>query len=124
MNEAIITPNVEHELVARHCLLECRGRQSHLQGDDMLVLLRQAAIATGATILYDYIHPFDGGGVTAAIILAESHITVHTWPEIDFAAFDIFVCGDCDPILGAKVIKDYDNQGEYRQRAFLRGFVK
>ena len=60
--------------------------------------LRAAAIATGATILHSHFHHFSpNGGVSGVVVLAESHISIHTWPERDFAALDIFVCGDCDP---------------------------
>ena len=37
------------------------------------------------------------GGVSGVVVLAESHISIHTWPERDFAAVDIFMCGACDP---------------------------
>ena len=37
------------------------------------------------------------GGVTGVLVLAESHVSIHTWPERDYAALDIFVCGECDP---------------------------
>ena len=69
--------------------------------------LREAAIATGATILHSHFHHFSpNGGVSGVVVLAESHISIHTWPERDFAALDIFVCGACDPHLAIPVIQD------------------
>jgi len=59
-------------------------------------LLRRAALAGGATILHGYFHPFAPCGVTGFLLLAESHLSVHTWPEDGFAAFDIFSCGNMD----------------------------
>src|SRR5947209_16804632 len=59
-------------------------------------LLKRAALAGGATILHSYFHPFAPCGVTGFLLLAESHLSVHTWPEEGFAAFDIFSCGDMD----------------------------
>jgi S-adenosylmethionine decarboxylase len=59
-------------------------------------LLHRAALAGGATILHGYFHPFAPCGVTGFLLLAESHLSVHTWPEEGFAAFDIFSCGDMD----------------------------
>ncbi len=57
--------------------------------------LTDAAMAAGATLLHIHLHQFtQGGGVTGVALLAESHISVHTWPERDYAAFDIFMCGD------------------------------
>ena len=60
--------------------------------------LREAAEAAGATILHGHFHHFSpNGGVSGVLVLAESHISIHTWPERDFAAIDIFMCGACDP---------------------------
>jgi S-adenosylmethionine decarboxylase len=62
------------------------------------VKIQAAVEAAGATLLHSYFHEFgDGGGVSGVSVLAESHITIHTWPERAYAAIDIFMCGDCDP---------------------------
>jgi S-adenosylmethionine decarboxylase len=61
-------------------------------------LLRESALACGATILHSYFHGFGAGeGVTGVVLLAESHISIHTWPESGFAAADIFMCGAANP---------------------------
>ncbi|ESQ82421.1 hypothetical protein AEAC466_17525 [Asticcacaulis sp. AC466] len=60
--------------------------------------LRDAAEACGATILKLILHGFgEGAGITGVAILAESHISIHTWPELNYAALDVFMCGACDP---------------------------
>jgi len=60
--------------------------------------LRNAALQAGATILHSHFHHFTpNGGVSGVVVLAESHISIHTWPERDFAAIDIFMCGACNP---------------------------
>jgi S-adenosylmethionine decarboxylase len=60
--------------------------------------LREGAIVAGATILHSHFHHFTpNGGVSGVVVLAESHISIHTWPERNFAAIDIFMCGACDP---------------------------
>jgi S-adenosylmethionine decarboxylase len=60
--------------------------------------LRKAVDAAGATLLHIHLHHFTpNGGVSGVAVLAESHISLHTWPERGFAAFDIFMCGACDP---------------------------
>jgi S-adenosylmethionine decarboxylase len=60
--------------------------------------LRHGAVVAGATILHSHFHHFTpNGGVSGVVVLAESHISIHTWPERDFAAIDIFMCGSCDP---------------------------
>jgi S-adenosylmethionine decarboxylase len=67
--------------------------------------LREAALAAKATILHSHFHHFTGGGVSGVVVLAESHISIHTWPERDFAAVDIFMCGACDPYLSLPVLR-------------------
>jgi len=69
-------------------------------------VLREAAIATGATILHGHFHHFGpNSGVSGVLVLAESHVSIHTWPERDYAALDIFVCGDCNPYKAIEVLK-------------------
>lgn len=69
--------------------------------------MRRAAAAGRAHVLASHMHAFgSGGGVTGVVLLAESHITVHTWPERDYAAFDVFMCGGCDAAAAAAVIAD------------------
>jgi S-adenosylmethionine decarboxylase len=59
---------------------------------------RAAAAAAGATVLDIRLHGFgEGAGITGVAVLAESHMSIHTWPEIDYLALDIFMCGGCDP---------------------------
>ncbi|MCP5366027.1 MAG: adenosylmethionine decarboxylase [Hyphomicrobiales bacterium] len=66
-----------------------------------------AARAAGATILHSHFHHFSpNGGVSGVVVLAESHISIHTWPERDFAAVDIFMCGDCDPHDALPILRD------------------
>lgn len=70
--------------------------------------LREAAETAGATVLHVHVHEFGGGGgVSGVAVLAESHISVHTWPELDYAAFDVFMCGSCRPELAAEVLGGY-----------------
>ncbi|MBC7635312.1 MAG: adenosylmethionine decarboxylase [Acetobacteraceae bacterium] len=68
--------------------------------------LREAAIIAGATILHSHFHHFSpNGGVSGVVVLAESHISIHTWPERSFAAIDLFMCGACDPNLSIPVLQ-------------------
>jgi S-adenosylmethionine decarboxylase len=66
--------------------------------DALETLLRASAQSAGAHVLSSHFHSFGAGaGVTGVVLLAESHISIHTWPESRFAAADIFMCGDADP---------------------------
>jgi S-adenosylmethionine decarboxylase len=60
--------------------------------------LRRAVQAAGATLLHLHLHAFEaGGGVSVVAVLAESHISIHTWPERSYAAIDAFMCGAALP---------------------------
>lgn len=82
--------------VGMHCLLEIYGCPRDLVDDVAFVTkaLRDAAEHAGATWLGEASHRFDPCGVTAVGLLAESHISIHSWPEIGYAAVDVFTCGD------------------------------
>ncbi|MGE0735392.1 MAG: adenosylmethionine decarboxylase [Alphaproteobacteria bacterium] len=68
--------------------------------------LVKAAKRAGANVLHVYMHHFGPGmGVSGVVVLAESHISIHTWPERGYAAIDIFMCGTCDPYKAVTVIK-------------------
>jgi S-adenosylmethionine decarboxylase len=68
--------------------------------------LRDCVRATGATLLHIHLHHFTPSyGISGVAVLAESHISVHTWPERNYAAFDIFMCGDAQPHRAIAVIE-------------------
>jgi S-adenosylmethionine decarboxylase len=86
--------------------------------------LREAAVTAGATILHSHFHHFSpNGGVSGVVVLAESHISIHTWPERDFAAVDIFMCGACDPHLAIPVLREAFNPSDVRLDEQRRGLV-
>ena len=83
-----------------HLLLDLWGASCLTDPATIDSALRDAAEAARATILHSHFHHFGpDGGVSGVLVLAESHISIHTWPERDFAAVDIFMCGACDPYL-------------------------
>ncbi|MBI3436815.1 MAG: adenosylmethionine decarboxylase [Proteobacteria bacterium] len=59
--------------------------------------LRRSIDAAGATLLHIHLHHFTPNGVSGVAVLAESHISIHTWPDSGYAALDIFMCGNADP---------------------------
>jgi S-adenosylmethionine decarboxylase len=87
--------------------------------------LRDGAAAAGATILQVMLHPFGPGqGVTGVALLAESHISIHTWPEQSYAAVDIFVCGERNNADAAlRAIADALQAGRVDQRCLVRGYA-
>ena len=68
---------------------------------------RQAVEAAKATLLHIHLHGFTGGGgVSGVAVLAESHISIHTWPERGYAAVDIFMCGVAQPLRAVEVMRE------------------
>ena len=60
--------------------------------------MREAVNVSGATLLHIHLHHFTpNGGVSGVAVLAESHISIHTWPERNYAALDVFMCGETQP---------------------------
>lgn len=88
------------ELAGTHLLIDC-WQASHL--DDLAHIetaLRDAVDVSGATLLHIHLHHFTpNNGVSGVAVLAESHISIHTWPERGYAALDVFMCGDTQPQL-------------------------
>ena len=81
-----------------HLLLDFWGARNLIDPEAIGRSLCNAAEAANATVLHSHFHHFGpDGGVSGVLVLAESHISIHTWPERNFAAVDIFMCGACDP---------------------------
>ena len=86
--------------------------------------LIEAVKEAGATLLHIHLHTFsDGGGISGVAVLAESHISVHTWPEKGYAAFDVFMCGDAQPRKAMDVFKAAFNPGRIVVGEHKRGVV-
>lgn len=69
--------------------------------------LKRCVEVAGATLLHIHLHHFTpNGGVSGVAVLAESHISIHSWPEAGYAALDVFMCGHADPHATIDVLKD------------------
>ena len=75
----------------------------------------------GATLLHIHTHKFSPQGVSGVAVLAESHISVHTWPEIGYGAFDVFMCGDAEPWRAVEVLARAFATEDVRVKELLRG---
>jgi S-adenosylmethionine decarboxylase proenzyme len=95
--------------LGRHLLLELKICDKEVL-DDLEFLrqcLREAAACSGATIVGESFYHFSPQGVSGVINIAESHISIHTWPEYRYAAVDVFTCGTAvDPEKAAKLITE------------------
>ena len=93
--------------ISRHIIADITSEDPFLLDDAALILetLTVAAKEANATILKTAYHQFSPHGVTAFLLLSESHISIHTWPELNKAALDIYTCGDhTDPDAGLETI--------------------
>lgn len=83
-----------------------------------------AALECGATIVQKCFHMFNPHGVSGVVIISESHLAIHTWPELGYAAVDLFTCGDkCDPKVAYEFLKKKFNSGNANFTELKRGML-
>ncbi|KAA3633687.1 MAG: adenosylmethionine decarboxylase [Proteobacteria bacterium] len=112
------------EFAGTHLILDLWGASRLDDIELMEQALRDAVQAAGATLLHVHLHHFTpNGGISGVAVLAESHISVHTWPERDFAAFDVFMCGDARPERVIPVLRDAFTPSRVSVSEYLRGMV-
>ena len=90
-----------------HLLLELKDCNSKTLGNLEFVqeTLKNAALEAKATIVEVAFHEFSPFGISGMVVIAESHLAIHTWPEYGYAAVDVFTCGDLiDPRVAAKFL--------------------
>ncbi len=89
-------------------MLELRGCDATTLDDlpQVEALLRAAADAAGATVVQATFHRFAPQGVSGVVVVEESHLSVHTWPEVGYAAIDMYTCGDCIPEAAVAVLRE------------------
>lgn len=113
------------EFAGTHLIVDLWGAR-HLDKLDLMEnTFRRAIKAAGATLLHIHLHHFTPqGGISGVAVLAESHISVHTWPERNFAAFDVFMCGDSEPEKAIEIIKSVFKPKHAKVQVYLRGVVE
>jgi len=115
-------PREEHFFAGTHLIIDLSEASRLDELDHVEQTMRRAVEAAGATLLHINLHHFTpNGGVTGVAILAESHISIHSWPERDYAAIDIFMCGDAEPQLAIPVLKDAFRPGRITVTTLHRG---
>ena len=88
------------DTVSKHLLLEYHGCDGSLLDHVPSIesLMRRAAEAAGATVVAAAFHQFAPQGVSGVVVVEESHLSIHTWPEYGYVAVDVFTCGECEPM--------------------------
>ena len=84
------------QALGRQILIEFYDCQSEILTDRNQIrqYMLEAACHAGATVISDTFHHFKPYGISGVVVIAESHISIHTWPEHRYAAVDVFTCGD------------------------------
>jgi S-adenosylmethionine decarboxylase len=109
--------------LGRHLVAEYFGCESTLidSPDDVARVLHEAARAIGATVVSAAFHRYSPHGVSGTLLIAESHLSIHTWPEHGYAAVDIFTCGGLDPRPGFTLLEGRLASRASRYQEILRG---
>ena len=118
--------SAEHQPAGAHLLADMHGISADKLNDvaTMEDLLRHSAQAAGAQILFSHFHSFGSGqGITGVVLLAESHISIHTWPEYGYAAADIFMCGQAQPERALEVIRQALQPASCEMQTIRRGLL-
>jgi S-adenosylmethionine decarboxylase proenzyme len=111
------------ETLGRHLIVELYGCSTSALDDPDAVeaAMLDATEAVGATRLSSSFHKFSPGGVSGTVVIAESHLSIHTWPEAGYAAVDIFTCGGLDPRPGIDVLRGRLGASDLRAQELVRG---
>jgi S-adenosylmethionine decarboxylase proenzyme len=96
-------------ILGRHLIVEFTDCDRELldNTDQLEVHMKEAVRRSGATIVQSVFHRYNPHGVSGVVVIAESHISIHTWPEYGYAAVDFFTCGESvDPLLAFEHMRD------------------
>jgi S-adenosylmethionine decarboxylase len=95
------------EHLGRHVIIELWGCGDVINDAELVQsAMRRAVDAANATLLNIFVHEFSPQGVTGVAVLAESHLSIHTWPEYGYVAADVFTCGSTTkPEAAAEVLR-------------------
>lgn len=108
--------------LGKHLICDMYGASALVDVGPAKDVLRRAGVAAGATVLQVAAHDFGArAGFTGFALLAESHISVHTWPEFGIATVDIFMCGSAEPEKSLDVLLSYFRPERHVSRMLSRG---
>jgi S-adenosylmethionine decarboxylase len=104
-----------------HLIVDLHGAKRLNDIDHIEATLRRCIEAARATLLHIHLHHFQPSGVSGVAVLAESHISIHTWPEAGYAALDIFMCGSAEPDNCIPVLREAFAAKRVDANEILRG---
>ncbi|MCB1510604.1 MAG: adenosylmethionine decarboxylase [Hyphomicrobiaceae bacterium] len=105
-----------------HLIIDLFGARRLNDVEHVEATLKRCVDVAGANLLHIHVHQFEpNGGVSGVAVLAESHISIHSWPEVEYAALDVFMCGDTKPELCVGVLKEAFAAEDVQVRQYNRG---
>ncbi|HZC57891.1 MAG TPA: adenosylmethionine decarboxylase [Xanthobacteraceae bacterium] len=104
-----------------HLIIDLHGARRLNDIEHIEATLRRCVEAASATLLHIHLHHFHPSGVSGVAVLAESHISIHTWPEAGYAALDVFMCGSADPDKCVPVLREAFSAKRVGVNELLRG---
>jgi S-adenosylmethionine decarboxylase len=104
-----------------HLIVDLHGAEQLDDIDHIEATLRRCVDAANATLLHIHLHHFQPSGVSGVAVLAESHISIHTWPEAGYAALDVFMCGSANPDKCIPVLREAFSAKRVGVNELLRG---
>jgi S-adenosylmethionine decarboxylase proenzyme len=109
--------------LGRHLIAELYSCRSDLIDDEAIVRrhMLEAARRIGATVVGEVFHRFSPHGVSGTVVIEESHLSIHTWPEHRYVAVDLFTCGGLDPRPGFLYLKQALGAADARMQEIARG---
>lgn len=118
---------MESKRLGRHILVEFYNCDNELLNDAGKIkeYMVEAANVAKATVVESIFHTFNPWGVSGVVVIQESHLTIHTWPEYGYAAVDLFTCGeDVDPWIAFDYLKEKFKAEKTETVEINRGNVK
>ena len=110
-----------YEYIGKHIIADF-WESNNIGISEMIEILTQAALITKSKILNISSYEFDTQGFTIILLLAESHISIHTWPEKNYIGIDVFTCGSrTEPLSGIEYIKKKLEPKKYEIQKIVRG---
>ena len=104
-----------------HLIVDLHGADGLDDIDLIEATLRRCVEAAKATLLHIHLHHFQPNGVSGVVVLAESHISIHTWPDLGYAALDVFTCGKASPDACIPVLREAFKAKRVDVNEILRG---
>jgi S-adenosylmethionine decarboxylase len=104
-----------------HLIVDLDGAKRLDDIDHIEATLRRCVEAARATLLHIHLHHFHPNGVSGVAVLAESHISIHTWPDAGYAALDVFMCGSANPDACIPVLREAFSATHVGVNEILRG---